>query len=70
MPVITLNANQKFINQVNTLAKEEGVSKSELLRMALECFKLQQLQRRLQTRLSHEAAAVAKMKQNVESPLQ
>ncbi|GAA4651104.1 hypothetical protein GCM10023116_33870 [Kistimonas scapharcae] len=64
MAVITINANQKFIDQVSTLAKEEGVSKSELLRMALECYKLQQQKRRLQVRFSHEASAIAKMKKN------
>lgn len=70
MAVITLNANQKFIDQVNTLAKEEGVSKSELFRMAIECYKVQQQKRRLQARFSREVALIAKMKQNTENPLQ
>ncbi|MCK5893140.1 MAG: ribbon-helix-helix protein, CopG family [Endozoicomonadaceae bacterium] len=70
MAVITLNASQKFIDQVNALAKEEGVNKSELLRKAVECYKLQQNKRQLQARFSREAASVAKMNRNVEKPLQ
>lgn len=64
MAVITINANQKFIDQINALAKEEGVSKSELLKKALECYKLQQQKRRMQVRFSREASAIAKMKKN------